>query len=95
MLSRNFSKVLKSFSRFTVASSNVARQNYCKSSQNDDDGQDSNLKLGGIGSKYQVFRDQDSEIILDVYEERLKYQEGIREEIQQKDIFEDINLERK
>lgn len=55
-----------------------------------------NLKLGEMASKYTVFREEESETILDIHEERLKYAELLEEaEITQVDPFEGINLERK
>ncbi|RZC36893.1 uncharacterized protein BDFB_005785, partial [Asbolus verrucosus] len=55
----------------------------------------SNPTLGEMGSKYQVFRDQDSELILDIYEERNKYTSLLEtEEEEDIDPLEGINLER-
>jgi len=56
----------------------------------------SNLALGNIGSKYQVFRDEDAEIIMDVNEERLKYASGLQqsEELTAEDSFHGLNLQR-
>lgn len=52
--------------------------------------------LGDMGSKYQVFKDQDAEVILDVYEERLKYSSLLEEEEDHYvDPFEGLNLESK
>lgn len=54
-----------------------------------------NLKLGEMATKYTVFREEESEKILDINEERLKYAELLEEaEITQVDPFEGINLER-
>ncbi|KAK5646757.1 hypothetical protein RI129_005221 [Pyrocoelia pectoralis] len=52
-----------------------------------------NQNLGNIASKYQVFRDEDSETILDVVEERQKYARQL-EEIDIRDPFEGLNLKR-
>ncbi|KAB0797943.1 hypothetical protein PPYR_08936 [Photinus pyralis] len=49
--------------------------------------------LGNIASKYQRFRDEDSEVILDVLEERQKYARQL-EEIESPDPFQGLNLER-
>lgn len=51
--------------------------------------------LGEIGGKYQVFEDKDAEVILDMYEEKLKYQQLLEEETEQDDPFKGINLESK
>lgn len=52
--------------------------------------------LGEIGTKYQVFQDTDADIILDVYEEKLKYQHLLEEEDEvDKDPFKGLNLESK
>ena len=53
----------------------------------------SNQTLGGMGSKYQVFRDEDSEVILDLYEER-HYGDLLESEERKKDLCEGLNLER-
>lgn len=50
--------------------------------------------LGGIASKYQVFRNEDASTILDINEERFKYQQFL--EIQEEfDIYAGLNLNRK
>ncbi|KAG5898960.1 hypothetical protein JTB14_004680 [Gonioctena quinquepunctata] len=52
-------------------------------------------QIGRYGSKYQVFHDEDAEIILDVYEERLKYSNLLEEdEAEESTPFEGLNLER-
>lgn len=56
---------------------------------------DSEAPLGAAGSKYKVFRDEDSEVVLDVVEERLKYQNWIETESEQHDQFVGLNLQRK
>jgi hypothetical protein len=50
-----------------------------------------------ISSKYQVFRDEDAAVILDVEEERLKHQQTLElpQEQDKEDEFSDLNLERK
>ncbi|KAK4880328.1 hypothetical protein RN001_008474 [Aquatica leii] len=48
--------------------------------------------LGDYASKYEVFRDEDSEIILDVIEEREKYLKA--NELETHDPFKGLNLER-
>lgn len=58
-------------------------------------GIDSESPLGAAGSKYKVFRDEDSEVVLDVVEERLKYQNLIETESEQRDQFVGLNLQRK
>lgn len=55
----------------------------------------SNLQLGDIGSKYQPFKDEDSGIIVDAYEEKFKYVDFLQEETVAHDPFEGINLARK
>ncbi|KAF5305704.1 hypothetical protein FQA39_LY09193, partial [Lamprigera yunnana] len=46
-------------------------------------------------SKYQVFRDEDSEVILDVIEERQKYNGTLEDnEFERRHIFHGLNLER-
>lgn len=51
-------------------------------------------KLGEIGSKYKVFQDEDSDIILDIYEEKLKYQHLLEENAEEEiDPFDGLNLE--
>lgn len=58
--------------------------------------EDSNLKLGDMATKYRVFREEESEKILDIHEERLKYAELLEEtEFEEVNPFEGINLERK
>lgn len=50
--------------------------------------------LGEIGAKYQVFQDKDADIILDVYEEKLKYQHLLEEnEEEEIDPFDGLNLQ--
>ncbi|XP_018333273.1 uncharacterized protein LOC108742528 [Agrilus planipennis] len=59
-----------------------------------DDPQDSNIPVG-LGSKYKVFRDDDSVEILDVDEEQLKNEEQIqKEKLQEYDEYKGLNLER-
>ncbi|CAH0556553.1 unnamed protein product [Brassicogethes aeneus] len=54
-----------------------------------------NTDLGNMNTKYQVFKDNDSEIILDVYEERLKYSNLLDEHIEENvNLFEGLNLKR-
>lgn len=50
-----------------------------------------------ISSKYQVFRDEDSAVILDVEEERLKHLQTLElsQEEDKEDEFSDLNLDRK
>ncbi|CAH1117485.1 unnamed protein product [Phaedon cochleariae] len=48
----------------------------------------------GITSKYKVFQDEDSEIILDLYEERLKYSNLLEEEEQDDSPYDGLNYER-
>ncbi|XP_057666132.1 uncharacterized protein K12H4.2 [Diorhabda carinulata] len=50
--------------------------------------------LGNMSSKYQVYHDKDSEIILDVYEERLKYSQLLEDEEVEEDRYQGLNLER-
>ncbi|XP_044266392.1 uncharacterized protein LOC123012497 [Tribolium madens] len=51
--------------------------------------------LGEMSSKYQVFRDEDSEVILDIYEDRSKYSNPVNAiEEEAPDPFEGLNLER-
>ncbi|KAJ8973265.1 hypothetical protein NQ317_017720 [Molorchus minor] len=49
--------------------------------------------LGNMSSKYQVFQENDNEIILDVYEERLKYS-NLLENHEEDDPLLGLNLER-
>ncbi|CAH1113848.1 unnamed protein product [Psylliodes chrysocephalus] len=50
--------------------------------------------LGNMSSKYQVYHDEDSEIILDVYEERLKYSQLAEENEEVDDRYTGLNLKR-
>ncbi|KAF5277701.1 hypothetical protein FQR65_LT03681 [Abscondita terminalis] len=52
-----------------------------------------NRNLGDYASKYQVFRDEDSEEILDVFEERQKYA-ALEDQLEIQNPFEGLNLER-
>lgn len=56
-----------------------------------------NLQLGDIGSKYQPFKDEDSTVVIDAYEEKFKYVDFLHEEKEtaEHDPFEGINLARK
>lgn len=79
----------------------LSRRMYCKKDDGDPDkrqesSETSNLNLGDMRKKYRVFREEESEIILDVQEERLKYLQLLEEnEVQEADPFAGINLERK
>lgn len=55
------------------------------------------VPLGAASTKYKVFRDEDSEVVLDVIEERFKYQNLVETEgeMLQRDQYEGINLKRK
>ncbi|CAG9862968.1 unnamed protein product [Phyllotreta striolata] len=57
-------------------------------------GEDSSNSLGAMSSKYQVYKDEDSEVILDVFEERLKYSDLQEEDEEKKERFEGLNLNR-
>ncbi|XP_017769877.1 PREDICTED: uncharacterized protein LOC108557742 [Nicrophorus vespilloides] len=60
-----------------------------------DDGSTTTVELGGLSRKYQVFKDEDSEIIMDVNEERLKYLELLENEVDQMlNPYEGLNLAR-
>jgi hypothetical protein len=50
-----------------------------------------------ISSKYQVFRDEDASVILDVEEERLQHMQTLElpQEQEKEDEFSDLNLDRK
>ncbi|VEN52554.1 unnamed protein product [Callosobruchus maculatus] len=50
-----------------------------------------NVALGDAGVKYQQFKEENANEILDIYEERLKY---IEEEVEEENPFEGLNLER-
>ncbi|EFA03531.2 uncharacterized protein LOC658939 [Tribolium castaneum] len=51
--------------------------------------------LGEMSSKYQIFRDEDSEVILDIYEDRSKYANPVNAiEEEEPDPFVGLNLER-
>lgn len=55
-----------------------------------------NKTLGNMASKYEIFEDKDAEIVLDIYEERLKYSQLLETEQQDElDRFAGLNLERK
>ncbi|KAF2898951.1 hypothetical protein ILUMI_07212 [Ignelater luminosus] len=88
MLSRH---VLNKITRFPTYY-NVTRK-LCEKKQKSDFKEQSNHTLGDIGSKYKTFRDEDSEIIFDVVEERKKYASMLEETVVQ-DPFEGLNLER-
>lgn len=68
------------------------------SSKSEDDGKsgpvtkDNNLRE--MARKYRVFKDEESTVIYDVNEERLKYAQML-EEVEEINPFEGINLERK
>nr|CAH7729833.1 unnamed protein product [Callosobruchus chinensis] len=53
--------------------------------------QTENAALGDVGVKYQPFKEENTNEILDIYEERLKY---IEEEVEEENPFEGLNLER-
>nr|CAI5865958.1 unnamed protein product [Callosobruchus analis] len=53
--------------------------------------QTDNAPLGDAGVKYQPFKEENTNEILDIYEERLKY---IEEEVEEENPFEGLNLER-
>lgn len=58
--------------------------------------EDETKKLGDFSKKYQLFQEKDSEVVLDIYEERLKYTNMLEnEEIEEEDPFQGLNLERK
>lgn len=65
------------------------------SSENKSEIKSSGKELGDMSLKYKIFQEQDSEIILDVYEERLKYSNLLEEEESEDKLFEGLNLERK
>ncbi|XP_068903268.1 uncharacterized protein [Tenebrio molitor] len=52
-----------------------------------------NQTLGEMSSKYQVFREEDSEVILDIYEERNKYLDTLEQE-EDLNPLSGVNLER-
>jgi len=99
MLARRLLGKIKSLRSCNINYQCITSRPFCsdkniKSSSVRDDGKN-NLTLGAVGSKYQVFRDEDSEIIMDVNEERLKYATSLQtEELEEKDPFEGLNLER-
>lgn len=50
--------------------------------------------LGEIGAKYKIFDDNNADVILDIYEEKLKYKNLLEEELnEEEDPFKGINLE--
>lgn len=52
-------------------------------------------KLGGMRSKYQIFQDQDSEAILDIYEKDNQYATLLEDNQEEKDDpFAGVNLKR-
>lgn len=94
---RCFTKILKNFT-FQVNNLNknylLQRCNYCKTIIKEEETVDKQKTLGEIGAKYQVFQDKDADIILDVYEEKLKYQHLLEEKAEEvDDPFNGINLE--
>lgn len=66
---------------------------YCTKSKTNDLSNKQN-SLGEIGAKYQIFEDKDADVIFDVYEEKLKYQDLLDEvEEEEHDPFNGLNLE--
>lgn len=83
-------------SRFRNSLSFFSHKKYCDNKNKDP--VDENIKneklddvLGAIASKYQVFRNEDASIILDVNEERFKYAQFIEME-EEIDIYAGLNL---
>ena len=72
---------------------NAAKRASCSKRDEEKDEQ-LNLTLGEIGTKYKVFRDSDSRVILDIHEERLKYPGLLEDEPETLDPFIGINLRR-
>lgn len=46
-------------------------------------------------NKFKVFRESDAPVILDIYEEKLKYAEILENNEEEPDAFEGINIERR
>lgn len=65
------------------------------STSSDNDKFDNQKSLGEIGTKYQIFQDKDADIILDVYEEKLKYHHLLEDKAanDEEDPLKGINLE--
>lgn len=96
MLSISFARVLKTCRSLPIMNRNHFFQRYTYSTKN----KCSELfveknTLGEIGTKYQVFQDKDADIILDVYEEKLKYQHLLEENEEEVNPLNGLNLESK
>lgn len=98
MASLHFGRVLMRLPKLPLNTSKGPAYNVLRkwSSRSSDVTGNSNKtnSLGGMSSKYQVFQEEDAEIILDIYEEKLKYSD-LLEEHEDTDPFEGINLHRK
>nr|XP_023028625.1 mitochondrial assembly of ribosomal large subunit protein 1 [Leptinotarsa decemlineata] len=96
MFTKYFRQTLKLNSiRACVCNNNVKNYSNHSNDLNSKESSATSNKLGNIGSKYQIFHDQDAEVILDVYEERLKYSNLIEDdEVEESTPFAGINLNR-
>ncbi|XP_018577198.1 uncharacterized protein LOC108915613 [Anoplophora glabripennis] len=90
MLTRLFRKVHKLIS-MKFCTCNILTKGYA--SENESEIKFSGKRLGDMSSKYKIFHEQDSEIILDVYEERLKYSNLLEDEPDD-NLLPGLNLER-
>lgn len=94
MLIRQIITKLNFLNKYMPLYQQMQQQKYCQKKKNRG-AIDSNPTLGDIGSKYEIFRDEDAEIILDVCEERQKYASLLEaQKLEAQDPFQGLNLER-
>lgn len=93
MLTRKCLNNLSLLQRCVNVAQNAAKRT-SSSKRNEEKDDQLNLTLGEIGTKYKVFRDSDSKVILDIHEERLKYPGLLEDEPETLDPFIGINLRR-
>lgn len=91
MLTRSFRKFYQSSAKLCTCHI----LNNKNSFENEPEIKSSGKELGDMSSKYKVFQEHDSEIILDVYEERLKYSDLLEDEEPDDNLFAGLNLESK
>lgn len=71
------------------------RQNVCfLQTQKFNKNKESQITPKTLTSKYQAFRDEDSEIILDIYEQDNKYGDLLDKDVEETNPLDGINLER-
>lgn len=96
-LIRNCSRIVKNNNKYSLY--NIHRQFHEDFSAPplpiDKEKRKENLTPGAVASKYDIFRDDESPIILDVDEERSRYNSEIETVLPVRDQYEGINLERK